>query len=130
MKFLPSCQAARLVQPWHPAALKSGRFQGLAGTAHCVMGYYPQQQELQAKSSSASKQLDAEILSLTRVKLECVHCAATWELYFCQNSDSQAEWNHVSPPKLSSEGCSAEVLLCKTYCRALSIGVILVSIKM
>lgn len=37
-----------------------------------------------------------------------------WELNFCKSSSSQAGWNHLVPPKLNSEGCSAEVLLYKS----------------
>lgn len=102
-------------------ALKSGKFQRLVGAAHHEVGYCPQKQESQARSSSVPKLPDAEIQSLMRAKQECVHCHHG-NFTSSKPVAAQAEWNHMPPPKLSSEGPSPEVLLSKTYCVVLTDG--------
>lgn len=102
-------------------ALKSSRFQRLVGAAHHKVGYCPQKQDSQAKSSSVPDVLDAEIQSLMRVKQECVHCHHG-NCTSAKTVAAQAELNHVSPPKLSSKGPSPEILLNKTYCVVMTDG--------
>lgn len=93
----------------------------MVGAAHHEVGYCPQKQKSQAKSSSVPEVLDAEIQSLTRVKQKCVHCHHG----NCTSAKlvaAQAELNRVSPPKSSSDGPSAEVLLNKMSCVVMTDG--------
>lgn len=93
----------------------------LVGAAHHKVGYYPQKQESQAKSCSVPKPLDAEIQPVMKAKQQCVQCHHR-NCASAKAVAAQAELKHVSPPKLSSEGPSPEVLLNKTHCVVMTDG--------